>query len=51
MSCGVGGIRGSDLMLLWLAAVASTGPLAWEPPYAVGVVLESKKEKEKKKLH
>ena len=36
--CGVG--RSSDLLLLWLwprpAAVAPIGPLAWEPPYAVG---------------
>lgn len=35
MSCGVGCRRGSDLVLLWLwrrlAAVALTGPLAWEP--------------------
>ena len=43
--------------LLWLwcrpAAVALTGPLAWEPPYAVGAALEkakrAKKKKEKKK--
>ena len=38
-----------DLALLWLwcrsAAVAPTGPLAWEPPYAVGVSLRSKKKK------
>ena len=34
-------------MLLWLrcrlAAVAPTGPLDWELPYAVGVALKSKK--------
>ena len=34
-------------MLLWLwsrpAAAALTGPLAWEPPYAVGAALKRKK--------
>ena len=44
MSCGVGHRRGLDPMLLWLwhglVATALTGPLAWEPPYAVGVALE-----------
>ena len=33
-----------DLAWLWLrcrlAAVAPTGPLAWEPPYAVGAALK-----------
>ena len=43
--CGVGCRRGSDLMWLWLAAVAPVGPLAWEPLYAVGAALKSKKEK------
>ena len=47
MSCGVGHRRGSDLALLWLwcrpAAIAPTGPLAWEPPSAVGVALENTK--------
>ena len=37
-------------MLLWLwcrpAAVALTGPLAWEPPYAMGVALKRKKKNE-----
>ena len=28
------------------AAVAPTGPLAWEPPYAVGAVLKKKKKKD-----
>ena len=36
-----------DLVLLWqwcrLAAVASIEPLAWEPPYAMGAALKSKK--------
>ena len=51
MSCDVGGRLGSDLVLLWLwlwhrpAATAPIGPLAWEPPYAVGVSLK-RKEKE-----
>ena len=28
-----------------LAATAATGPLAWEPPHAVGAALKSKKKK------
>ena len=51
MSCGVGRRRGLDPVLLWLgyrlAAVAPIGPLAWEPPYAVGVALKRKEEKKK----
>ena len=43
---GVGHRRGSDPALLWLwcglAVVAPIRPLAWEPPYAVGVALKSK---------
>ena len=54
MSCGVGRRRGSDLVLLWLwrrpAATASIGPLAWEPPYSVGVALKRQKTKNKIKL-
>ena len=46
MSCGVGCRWSSDPALLWLwyrlAAVAPIWPLAWEPPYAVGVALKSK---------
>ena len=54
MSYGVGCRSGSDLALLWLwhklAATAPTGPLAWEPPYAVGAALEkAKRQKDKKK--
>ena len=49
MSCGVGHRCGLDLALLWLwcrpAAVAPIHPLAWEPPYATGVALKSKKTK------
>ena len=46
VSCGVGRRHGSDLMLLWLwykpAAVASIGPLAWEPPYVTGAPYKDK---------
>ena len=61
MSCGGGCRHGFDPALLWLwrrpAATALIQPIAWEPPYAVGVALkrqkkkkkEKKKEKEKKK--
>ena len=49
MSCGVGHRCSLDSELLWLwcrlAAVALIGPLAWEPPYAVGAALKSKKKK------
>jgi len=44
-----------DLVLLWLwcrlAAVAPIEPPAWEPPYATGVALKSKKEKKEKYIH
>ena len=47
VSCGVGRRHGSDPTLLWLwhrpVATAPIGPLAWEPPYAVGVALEKAK--------
>ena len=53
MSYGVGRRCSSDLALLWLwyrlAAVAPIGPLAWEPPYAMGAVLKRQKTKKKKK--
>ena len=39
-------------MLLWLwcrpAAIALIGPLAWDPPYAVGTALTKKGKKNKK---
>ena len=42
-----------DLVLLWLwrrsAATASTGPLAWELPYAMGVALKKKQKKKKRR--
>jgi len=44
VSCGVGHRRGSDFTVLWLCrrleATPPIRPLAWEPPYAVGVALE-----------
>ena len=48
MSCGVGHGHGLDTLLwLWcrLAAAALILPLAWEPPYAVGVALKKPKKK------
>ena len=51
MSCGVGDRSGSDPALLWLwrrpAAKALIGPLAWEPPYAVGMALKRKNKNKK----
>ena len=53
MSCGVGCRCGSEPALLWLwcrlAATAPIGPLAWKPPYAVGVAQEMAKKGKKKK--
>ena len=53
MSGGVGCRQGSDPMLLWLwgrpVATAPIQPLAWEPPYAMGLVLKRQKKKKKKK--
>ena len=47
MNCGVGRRLGLDPALLWLwrrpVATAPIGPLAWEPPYAMGAVLEKTK--------
>ena len=34
-----------EWLWLWLAATALTGPLAWEPPHAVGVALKRQKTK------
>ena len=49
MSCGGSHQHGSDPLWLWHrpAAVALIPPLAWEPPYAAGVALKSKKKKRK----
>ena len=40
-------VKDPELLWLWcrLAAVALIGLLAWEPPYAVGVAVKSKKKK------
>ena len=47
VSCGVGYRCSSDLALLRLwsrpAATAPIRPLAWEPPYAMGVALKRQK--------
>ena len=55
VSCGVGHRRGLDPALLWFwcrpVATALMGPLAWEPPYAMGVAQEMAKKKAKKKIH
>ena len=55
MSCGIGGRRGLDPVLLWLwrrlAAVAPIRPLTWEPPYATGAALEKAKRPKKKKVN
>ena len=41
-----------DLVLLWLwcrpTAIAPTGPLAWKPPYVMGVALKSKEKKKER---
>ena len=57
MGCGIGGRHSLDLALLCLqhrpGAVAPIRPLAWEPPYAVGVAQrkkERKKGRKKKKI-
>ena len=51
VSCGVGGRNGVDPALLWLwcrlVATAQIRPLAWEPPYAMGVGLKRQKTKKK----
>ena len=52
MSCGVGSRRSLDPALLWLwrslSATALIRPLAWEPPYAMGLALEKAKRPKKK---
>ena len=53
MSCGVVQRHGLDLMSLWLwrrpMATAPIRALAWKPPYAVGVALKTKANKQTKK--
>ena len=47
MSFGVCCRHSSDLALLWCkpAAIAPVPPQAWDPPYAVGAAVQSKKKK------
>ena len=51
LSCGVGRRHGLGPALLWLwcrlVAAALITPLAWDPPYAMGVALEKVQKKEK----
>ena len=51
MNCGVGHRCSSDPALLWLwsrlGATAPIGPLAWEPPCAMGAALKRPKKKKK----
>ena len=53
MSCGVGCRRSLDPSLLWFwrrpAATGLIRPLAWEPPYAMGVALKRPKNKKIKR--
>ena len=55
MSCAVGHRHSLNPALLWLwcrlAATAPIRPLAWEPPYAVGVAQKGQKTKKKKKYY
>ena len=58
MSCGVGRRLGLDPALLWMwlwlwnrpVGTAQIQPLAWEPPYAVGMALKRQKTKEEKRM-
>ena len=49
MSYGIGHRHGLDLALLRHrpAAAAPVGPLAWEPPCAIGAALERQKDPKK----
>ena len=51
VTCGVGCRCGSDPALLWLwhrlVATATIGPLAWEPPCAMGAAQEITKRQNK----
>ena len=55
VSCRIGRRCGSDLVLLWLwcrlATRAPFRPLAWELPYAKGIDLKSRKQKQEQTLH
>ena len=43
-------VKDPSLLWLWcrLAATALIGPLAWEPPYAMGVALKKKPKRQEK---
>ena len=51
VSCGVSHMCGLDPELPWLwhrpATTVTTRPLAWEPPYAVDMVLKEQRKKKK----
>ena len=53
MSCGIDHRHDPDPTLLWLwhrlAVIALIGPLACEPPYAMGMVLKRQKKRKKEK--
>ena len=53
MTCGVGLTRGSDVALLWLwcrpVVTALIQPLAWQPPYVMGVALKIQNKQTNKK--
>jgi len=53
--CGIGFRHSLDLELLWLwcrlAAIATTGSIAWELPYAQSVALKRKKKKKSKEVN
>ena len=49
MSCGVGHRRGSDLALLWCRQAATGLTIgSWEPPYAEGAAIKSKRKRKKR---
>ena len=52
MSCGVGLRCSSDPAVLWLwcrpVVTAPVGPLAWDPPYAMGAAIKKKTKRPKK---
>ena len=51
MSCGMGGRRGLDPLLLWHrpAAAALIRPLSWELSYVIPVALKTKNKKQTNK--
>ena len=51
MSCGIGRMWGSAPMLHRPTAIAPIRPLAWEPPYVMGVSLEKRHTHKNKNKH